>query len=180
MSSPVRLSLAAAAFLVVAGAAASATAQTEAKTDPLAASKRTTETIGDWVLNCSQGQDGKSRCNLSQRLGRASTKEVILAWLIGKDGDGNPAMSFQTPTGMLLQPGVSLQIDDRGTTAIPYRVCTQRFCEAVLPLNTDMVQAMKAGRKAVLTLMPLSGKATAINLSLKGFTAAYTAYEAQQ
>ncbi len=170
--------------LAVAGASASiVTAQTEDQPPEKAALstnvKRITQQIGDWTLDCTERPGDRKRCKMLQKVGTAKSKQVILTWLIGRDNEGREVMSFQTPTGMLLKPGVRLDVDDANLLQVEYRTCTPKFCEAVAELTGETVDALKAGKKATLTLTPLNAKAAALAVSLKGFTAAYTGYKAE-
>lgn len=169
--------------LLMAGAqAATVTAQDTEEQAPEKAAlstnvKRITQQIGDWTLDCTERAGDRKRCKMMQRVGTSKSKQIILTWLIGRDNEGKEVMSFQTPTGMLLKPGVALAVDDEALLQVEYRTCTPKFCEAVGELTAETVAALKSGGKATLTLTPLNAKATPLTMSLKGFTAAYTNYK---
>lgn len=172
------------ALIAASSQAGAVRAQSEEEQPPAKAAlstnvKRITQQIGDWTLDCTERAGDRKRCKMIQKVGTSKSKQIILSWLIGRDNEGREVMSFQTPTGMLLKPGVAFAVDDRGLLQVEFRTCTPQFCEAVSELTDDTVAAMKAGGKATLTLTPLNAKPVALNMSLKGFTAAYMAYKSE-
>lgn len=137
--------------------------------------KRVQETIGDWGIDCSERAGERKRCKMMQQIANAKTMKAIVTWLIGRDGQGKPAMSIQTPPGILLPPGLTLSIDGKMTITLPYRTCTQQVCEAVHPLTGEIIEALKSGKAAKVTVSPLEGEPRSFEMSLRGFTAAFDA-----
>lgn len=139
--------------------------------------KRTQNTVGDWSVDCTEKAGEQRRCKMKQQAVSAKTGKTVISWLIGRDGKGEEAMSFQTPTGLLLPAGLRLAIDGNSPVVVPFRTCVTQVCEAVLPLTGELVGAMQAGSKATVTLTGLDEKTATFNMSLKGFTGAYRIYQ---
>ncbi len=134
--------------------------------------------VGDWSLVC---EPGSGQCAMTQ---------------LGKDPQGSPAIEFVvrkvdeeaaeingvkvdavadiiTPLGVLLDFGLQLKIDDGEPRSAPFRICQTQGCLVREPLSSDVVQMLKAGSKAVITVAAEGAGAIDIEISLRGFTKAY-------
>jgi len=116
---------------------------------------------------------------------------------IGKDESGNPVMEMRirklekvkeaegkkivaiaevlTPLGVLLIPGIELQIDEGDIYAAPYQTCIQTGCIVQEPLAEETLKVLKAGNKATISLIDAARqKEVKASISLAGFTKAYS------
>ena len=133
--------------------------------------------IKDWDLVCAKsGQP----CMMAQ---------------IGKDSKGTPIMEMRirllpepkevegrlivalaeilTPLGVMLIPGIEMQIDLGPVYAANYQLCTETGCLVSEPLAEETVKALKAGSKATVSLVAAAQGEVRATLSLKGFTKAF-------
>ncbi len=132
---------------------------------------------GDWELICAKAG---APCIMAQ---------------IGKDGDGVPVMEMRvrklpeereiegkkiiavadilTPLGVMLIPGIELQIDLGPVYAANYQLCIETGCVVREPLAEETVKAFKAGSKATVSLIAASKGEVRAVLSLSGFTKAF-------
>ncbi|OED43371.1 hypothetical protein AB833_03740 [Chromatiales bacterium (ex Bugula neritina AB1)] len=134
--------------------------------------------VGDWSLVCNP--DG-GQCAMTQ---------------LGKDPDGSPAIEFVvrkinddsaeingvkvdavadiiTPLGVLLDFGLQLQIDTGEPRSAPFRICQAQGCLVREPLSSEVIDLLKGGNIALVTVAAEGAGAIDIEISLRGFTKAY-------
>ncbi|MCB1754485.1 MAG: invasion associated locus B family protein [Gammaproteobacteria bacterium] len=149
--------------------------------DPGAALKPedfTSERHGDWELVCAK----TGACIMAQ-VGNDSKGTPIMEMRIRKlpevqEVEGKKILAIAdilTPLGVLLMPGIELQIDLGPVYAANYQLCTETGCLVREPLAEETVKAFKAGSKATVSLMAAGQGEVRATLSLKGFTSAYEA-----
>lgn len=130
------------------------------------------ETYQDWSVACRTG--GKTKhCSMSQQqVGK--NRHRVLAVELQASRDKGVTGVLVLPFGLLLDKGVTLQIDDKPALApLRFRTCMPAGCLVPLTFDSDRVNAL--GKGAALKL-----KATAagtnqevdLTVSLKGFAAA--------
>jgi invasion protein IalB len=129
------------------------------------------EPMGDWLFNCSTSpQSSVKRCSIMQQLSDQKSKSVVFAWLIGDDGKGNLVGVWQTPTGVLINRGVLLDVGTDKPIAVPFTACITGHCEAVANLAPDFVETLIKAEKATATIFAVSGQGLIFNLSVKGLS----------
>ena len=136
------------------------------------------ETHGDWEIRCLQGTD---TCAMSQVGKTDDGKRALLVTIQRiqpgpKTKDGQPipaAMTVQTPLGILLPYGLRIKIDADKVVPLPLHRCIPAGCVSQAPMLDEAVNKMKGGSKAVFGFFLESE--VLVNVSLKGFTAAYNA-----
>lgn len=135
------------------------------------------EVFDDWARRCVFVPDGEDACHLYQLL---------------KDGEGNPTAEFtvlKLPEGLqaaagatvivplqtLLTQQLTIKIDSAQPKRYPFKFCTQTGCVAQIGLTAGEVAGFKKGAKAMVAIVPAGApdQVVALDLSLKGFTAAY-------
>lgn len=135
--------------------------------------------IGDWIFNCGiNPQTSKKQCTIQQQLTDEKTKSVVFAWLIGNDGSGRLVAIWQTPTGVLLNRGVVLNVDAEKPVAVPYTSCLTGHCEAIANLAPDFVEKLAAAASATATVFTVDGKGLTFKLSVDGLAKAIDAVKA--
>lgn len=135
--------------------------------------------IGDWSLVCEAG--GASACAMTQ---------------LGKDPQGSPAIEFVvrkvqdekavidgikveavadivTPLGVLLEFGLRLKIDNSEERGAPFRICQKHGCLVREPLSAEVIEALKKGNTALITVAAEGAGPIEIPISLSGFTKAF-------
>jgi invasion protein IalB len=140
------------------------------------------EKHGDWQMVCEVREEGAAEiCGAIQEV---KTKEGKLAlWAafgyLQPNVDG-AVMIFRIPydltdppTGFRVAKGAQIAIDGGSQVEVPLEICAPGGCQIGLLLEDAFVQALKAGNKLNLTVPLATGQTATINISLKGFTAAY-------
>jgi invasion protein IalB len=127
-----------------------------------------------WVKLC--GKDPKATkeiCFVQRELRTDAGQFLASAGIRGVEGEARKILLVQTPVGMLLQPGMRVQIDKGKQDAAKYTICFPNACFAELPVDDAFVASMKKGNELILTTLNQQAKGVNFKLSLSGFTAAY-------
>lgn len=132
------------------------------------------ETADPWELRCTKIETGQGPCQIFQLLRDGQGGEVA-EFNMFEIPDGNQAAAgavVVVPLETLLEPGLIMQIDDKEPRGYPYAFCNSYGCIARPGFTAEELGWMKAGSKAVLTLVPALAPDTKVQLtlSLKGFT----------
>ena len=77
------------------------------------------------------------------------------------------------PTGRYIPQGVKMKIDDGKENTLPYSICLPDRCIAEVGLSDGLVKALKNGGSIRLTSTNFRSQKNPVNVTLKGFTAAY-------
>lgn len=137
---------------------------------------RPDQTFNDWKVRCEKLQNGGERCYMFQVLVRKENRDPILHIAIGRSQPGaQPVALLTLPLGVILPPGVTMQIDSGVQKKVPWEICARAGCRAAVPLDASVVQAMKAGQRAVIGFVGPDRKQHELPVSLSGFTAAMNA-----
>ncbi len=125
--------------------------------------------IGDWVYGClNRDRPASKQCFIRQQLADDKTKAPVFTWTLGQGPKGDIVAVWQTPTGVIVAAGVSLDIGGERPIPVPYRVCTPGQCQAVANLEPDFVDRLVKAEKARATIVSANGKGLAFDFSVKG------------
>ncbi|MEM7259588.1 MAG: invasion associated locus B family protein, partial [Pseudomonadota bacterium] len=134
--------------------------------------------VGDWNVVCEAG--GAPPCAMTQ---------------LGKDPQGSPAIEFVvrkvddesaviegikveavadivTPLGVLLEFGLRMKIDEKEERGAPFRICQKHGCLVREPLSVEVIEALKKGNTALITVAAEGAGPIDIPISLSGLTKA--------
>ena len=127
-----------------------------------------------WFKVCSK-QDDNDICN-TQIQSVASTGQVVTAIsLIEIKGSINRSLfQITVPSGRLIPAGIKLSVDDKKNTTLPYVYCFPQSCMAEVKLDKGLIGVLKAGGKLLVTSTNFQNKENPIEMTLSGFTAAFT------
>ena len=139
------------------------------------------ERFGDWQAVCEKREGGEEVCGAIQEV---KTKEGKLAlWAAFgylQPNTKGAVMIFRVPydltdppSGFRVSKGAQIAIDGGTQVDVPIEICAPGGCQIGILLEDNFVKALKAGNKLNLIVPLASGQSATINLSLKGFTAAY-------
>src|SRR3546814_2410376 len=81
------------------------------------------------------------------------------------------------PLGVPLATGIQISVDGQAIGTVPFDICRRDGCLADLLLNDSAVNAFKAGSKAQARVASSQGEGINLPISLRGFTAGYTAIQ---
>jgi len=154
--------------LAVPGSTAPALAADDAAaaTDPSAVKAQ----HGDWQLVCKRPEGAKSDlCALVQDVTSESNPNIGLSVQFQKSADGEKVLRVFAPLGVLLPPGLGLQIDDDKVGHAPFVRCQVVGCVAQVTLDKDLIAKFKAGKTAWFIVFQTKEAGIGIPVSLDGF-----------
>ena len=134
---------------------------------------------GDWEIRCIRTAEGTDPCQMYQLLADGNgnpVSEINVFPLGGEAGaEATAGATIVTPLETLLTTQLSLAVDQKGVKRYPFSWCSQIGCFARLGFTEEDVASFKAGKAAVVTIVPVAAPDQRVNLtiSLIGFTAAY-------
>lgn len=128
-----------------------------------------------WVKVCNQDENNDNRelCLTSQEL-RAEDGRFLASVAIREiEGDDSRSMIVMVPPGMLLKPGLRIQVDQNEQIPGEYAICFPNGCYAEVEANDEFVNSLKRGNQLAITTANQQGQGVNFPLTLAGFTAAY-------
>ncbi len=139
----------------------------------------TAATHGDWQLQCIRTEDGNDPCEIYQVLKDATGQTVadISMLALPDGGEAVAGATLMVPLETLLTPGLAIGVDSAKPRVYQFSFCAQPGCFARLGLTAEELAAFKKGGKATVSLVPVAApdKRVTVDISLKGFTAAFDA-----
>lgn len=169
-------------------AGAAAVVEQEAK--PAASTSSKTESSSkkfeDWALVCpdKDDADGKVGCrivqsailNIEAKDGEEPRSERVMLTAIGfVDKSPEPILTIIVPLGILLTPGLLLEVEGYDQLKIPLQRCDANGCLGLHEMKTQLVEAFRVGKEAHVSFFNIAGKANRVRLSLAGFSKAMEA-----
>ena len=128
-----------------------------------------------WIKLCSP--DATTKKNLCQvRLEIPADTGQFVASVAIQSVQDDPKLLFivGVPPGIMIQPGMRVQIDDSKTQSeLKYTVCLPNVCFADMDITADFVKTMRPGKQLVILAINYAGQTMSFPLSLSGFTKAY-------
>ena len=126
----------------------------------------------EWIKICSENPNDKTTICVVTRERRAATGQLLAAVSLREIKD-KKILVTAVPPGMLLKPGLQVQIDESKPQNAAYSICFPNLCFAELEVNADYVEAMKRGNNLIVTTLTQQAKAIKFDISLVGFTKSY-------
>lgn len=199
MFNPIR-PLAAAALIAMAGAGLAQTesedtgtaadqlldmGQTVAEDGPKPGERYSRETFGDWDMACVKTETGDDPCSMLQMLNADDGYPMAEVSMFRIEQEGGQAVAGATiiaPLETLLPQGITIAIDGAPGKRYNFTFCNPVGCVAQIGITQADVDAMKKGKEAKLSIRPAQApdQLIELQLSLKGFTAAYDAVDIVQ
>lgn len=127
-----------------------------------------------WVKICTQDPNlNKTLCLITQEL-RTNQGQFLASLAIREvPGEARKSMLISVPVGMVLKPGVNLQIDGGEPTKVEYSICFPNACYAEAAIDAGFIARLKRGGKLGLITYNQAGKQVRFDMTLIGFTSAY-------
>jgi invasion protein IalB len=147
-------------------------AQAPASPAPAAAAPVRTETVvyDNWTVTCRDtvGGTAKKICSASFKMTEKERNAVIFSWTIGRNNEGALISLMEVPTGVFIQPGLQLKIDNGAARKLDFTLCDPRHCEASIKIDDHLMKDMLAAQTATVTLVSADGKGINFTLIPKG------------
>jgi len=126
----------------------------------------------EWIKICSENPNDKTQVCVVTRERRAATGQLLAAVSLREIKD-KKILVVAVPPGMLLKPGLQVQIDANKPTKAAYSICFPNLCFAEAEVQADYVGSLKAGNNLIVTTLTQQAKPIKFDISLAGFTKSY-------
>lgn len=154
-------------------------AQTETQPEPTteapAAAAPAPRQIQDWTLRCDAAAAGSlaGPCYMVQDIAAPQGQGRIAQMIVGHFGPNRllGALVF-VPLGTRLPPGLVIGVDANEPRRFSFQLCSPNGCQAQIALDEAFLAELKAGTTAEAVFEDSNGRRLAVQISLRGFTAA--------
>jgi invasion protein IalB len=163
-------------------------AQSAAQTNPGQAAAQTptpaqvptrTEILNfeNWAVTCNEFADAPraKRCSALLQIRQQNTNQIVFTWTVAMDERKQLVAILQTPTGVVIPPGVELRVGKLPPQKIPFESCDPGRCIATAPVDTNLVREMTTSPTAEAAIQGSQGNTVQFNIQMKGFDRAYAA-----
>lgn len=131
----------------------------------------TTEQFQDWEVRCPQDAAAQGACTMTQLVNNPDGSQPLMRVVMAYPPEiDTAAMAFFLPLGTRLAPGLQLSVDNGEPVTFPFQVCMEQGCRADLPLRPELMQQLRSGSSATLSLIGPRGNRMNLDISLIGFT----------
>ena len=135
-----------------------------------------------WEERCVKTADGSDPCQLYQLLKDADGNSVaeISVFDLPAGSEAAVGATVIVPLETLLTANLRIGVDAANPKIYPFTYCTLQGCVARIGFTAAELAGLKKGLAATVTIVPAVApdKTVSLSLSLKGFTAGYTAIKA--
>ncbi|ESY71287.1 invasion protein [Mesorhizobium sp. LNHC252B00] len=129
------------------------------------------EVYQDWSVACSVREKARV-CSLSQDQVQQNGQRLLAVEIAGR-ADGSTTATLLLPFGILLDSGVTLQIDDRPPLSQQrFRTCLPTGCLAVFAIERSVLGKLREGSVLKLNVTTDAETPLTFPVSLHGLTAA--------
>lgn len=140
------------------------------------------EEHGQWQVRCIKAVEGEDEeCRLFNLLTDKDGNSIAQLDMqaLPKGGKAVAGVDMATPLGTLLTAQLVMKIDAAKAKRYPYTWCDNLGCYARFGMTAAEIDSMKKGVKTVVTIASVAApdEPLELELSLSGFTAAWTAIE---
>ncbi|BBU56536.1 invasion-associated locus B family protein [Mameliella alba] len=142
------------------------------------------EVYDDWTLNCIKNAQDAEVCRMIQMLDDGEGNEIAQVVINRVENSGQIVAvgEITVPLETSLRHRLRISVDGRESKEYDFTVCTRLGCTAQVGFTEEVVSQFKAGKEAVINIVPYFYRNQSIPLatSLKGFTAAFDETTAMQ
>jgi invasion protein IalB len=136
------------------------------------------QNYGDWLYGCVQAADGSvGGCSILQRLVDTKSKAGLFLWRIVQDSKGGLVALWQTPEGVRLSRGLTLDAGTPKPITVPYEGCGSGRCQAVANLDPGFVAVLAKSEKISVDFTLANGQQVRLNVSPSGLAAGLAALQ---
>lgn len=128
----------------------------------------------DWIKICNNDPKSKKDvCIINQELRTDSGQFLASVAIREISGEQRKVLLIAVPPGMLIQPGLRVQVDTGKQEQAKYSICFPNACYAEMVINDAAVASYKRGEQIILTTLNQQAKPVTFPISLQGFTKIY-------
>lgn len=127
-----------------------------------------------WFKICETDPRSKAKLcalnfNLTDDKGGARAQVRVLEQV----GASQKGFNIALPPGLLIQPGMRIQIDGAKTGTAKFQICSPQACFAEARFDKGFISNLKRGNEMKIIGINQAGKQVEFPVTLSGFTAAY-------
>jgi invasion protein IalB len=129
----------------------------------------------NWAVTCNEFADSPKarRCSALLQILQQNTNQIVFTWTVALDERKQPVAVMQTPTGVVIPPGVELRVGKLPSQKIPFASCDPGRCIATTTLDANLLREMTTSPTAEAVIQSSQGNAVQFNIQMKGFDRAY-------
>lgn len=143
------------------------------ETQPKKAAPAVRAQHGDWQIVCKKPTGARSEvCAAVQDVTSESNPNVGLSVHFQRGVDGTRSLRVFAPLGILLPPGLGLQIDQAKVGHAPFVRCHVIGCFAQVTLDDGLLKKFMSGKTAWFIVFQTREEGIGIPVSLNGLSAA--------
>ena len=159
------MSIALGATIAIGGASA------QEKTEEAAAKK---PADNPWFKICEINKDTKKEiCAMNIQIFNPEQQPIAQVRIIEQKGAAKKLLSIVMPPGLLIPPGMRIQVDKSNIGNAKFQVCTPQACVAEASLDSKFIGSLKRGNEMNFVGIDQARKQAGFKVTLSGFTAAY-------
>ena len=135
-------------------------------------------TYDNWSVTCEEYEKrpGKPVCTAALKIVQRNTGRTLFAWLLAKQAKTGQVVGWiQTPTGVLIAPGVTFQFAAKTARKYGYTSCEQGRCSTIIPLGLALRREIARAKSGKISIVSTSGRRINFQINPKGFAKAYAA-----
>jgi invasion protein IalB len=125
----------------------------------------------NWVVTCNDFTEGPKKrvCSGQINVQQQGSNQVILTWTVFTNDAKQFVTALQTPTGILITPGVEVQPEKGTKRKINYESCDNGRCTAAVTMDNNMIREITAAPNAQVSITAMNGSTVQFNIPIKGF-----------
>lgn len=138
--------------------------------DKAPAQKPASEVIDSgWNMRCNTKKPEKNACEVFKKLSQGENGPRIAEFAIGfpKDQDAASGVII-LPLGILLEKGISMQVDSGKPYVFQIRYCTNAGCFSYVSLKPALLDEIKKGKKLNFAFKTSEGQKVNLIMALDG------------
>lgn len=138
------------------------------------------EAAGDrWTSRCvAEGRTATLDCSVDTIVPIPGTPQLLLNVSVQvRPGKQRPQIRIITPLAVLLEPGLSLKLEDGQTRRLVFEYCEQRGCISSSELTPEMIDALKQGVRLTASFQTAGQQSFDVVIPTGTFAKAYTKVE---
>jgi invasion protein IalB len=133
-------------------------------------------TFDGWVVTCNEFESQKNRvCSALLQILQQNNGQVVFSWTVAHDSNKQVVAVMQTPTGVLIGPGVELRVGKSPARKIPFTSCETGRCVASMTMDANLLRDLTTSSTAEAVIQGSQGNTVQFNIQMKGFDKAYAA-----
>ena len=123
-----------------------------------------------WSVTCNEFAEAnrKRHCVAQMQVQPNNASQVVMTWSIAINDTKQFVMAIQTPTGVMIAPGVKLKLEKAAERTVAYESCDTGQCIATQVIDNNLLRDLSAATTAQVTMQANNGNQVNLNFSIKG------------